>query len=106
MKPAIGRIVHYRLSKEDVAAIERRRKLLGVDRTQLFSGNAVREGDTFPAMIVRAWGEQPTSAVQLQVYLDGNDTHWATSVQVGEGPRTFSWPERPAPVGVAYGDRI
>ncbi len=104
MKPTIGRIVHYRLSKEDVDAIQRRRAR--VSDPQVLFGNAVKEGDTFPAMIVRAWGEQPTSAVQLQVYLDGNDTHWATSVQVGEGPRTYSWPERPAPAGVSYGDRI
>jgi hypothetical protein len=93
MKPTIGRIVHYRLSKQDAEEIASRRGL-HVHAHEILRGNRVEEGDTFPAMIVRTWGDQPTSAVQLQVFLDGNDTHWATSVQVGEGPRTFSWPTR------------
>ena len=45
-------------------------------------------------MIVRTWGELANGAVQLQVFLDGNDVLWATSVCVGEGPGTWSWPAK------------
>ena len=93
MKPTIGRIVEYRLSQQDAVAIAARRRLQA-HAFEIFQGNRVAEGDTFPAMIVRVWGEAPESAVQLQVFLDGTDTYWATSVQVGEGPRTYSWPIR------------
>lgn len=91
MKPTIGRIVHYRLSPQDAGEImHRRNNSANADHR----GNRVQAGDTFPAMIVRVWGDEPDSLVQLQVFLDGNDTHWATSVERGEGPRTFSWPVR------------
>jgi hypothetical protein len=102
MTPTIGCIVHYRLSKQDAEEITSRRLTqaqlplgnAGSRSAGVFRGNRVEEGDTFPAMIVRTWGDQPDSMVQLQVFLDGNDTHWATSVQVGEGPRSYSWPQR------------
>jgi len=93
LKPTIGRVVHYRLAAHYVAEIESRRALR-TSAHEILRGNPVKEGDTFPAMIVRVWGEAPESLVQLQVFLDGNDTLWATSVHVGEGPGTFSWPAR------------
>jgi hypothetical protein len=93
MKPTIGRIVHYRLGKQDADDITARRALRS-SSFEILRGNRVEEGDVFPAMIVRAWGDQTDSMVQLQVFLDGNDTHWATSVQAGDGPRTYSWPPR------------
>lgn len=86
--PSIGRIVHYRLSTSDVEAINRRRG------AQAHIGNEVLEGDVFPMLITKTWGSEPTSCVNGQVFLDGNDCLWATSVRVGEGPRTFSWPMR------------
>lgn len=113
--PTVGRIVHYRLSEQDAAQINRRRtngksiadrmqllvhttgdeKLVGWPvGAQAHIGNEAREGDTLPMMIVKTWGDTPTSAVNGQVFLDGNDVLWATSVCVGEGPRTFSWPTR------------
>lgn len=88
MKPSIGRIVHYTLSQHDADEINRNR----VDTAQ--SGNHAREGDVYPAMIVRIFGETPESAVNLQVFLDGNDTHWATSRTLGEGAYHWAWPER------------
>jgi hypothetical protein len=103
MKPTIGRIVHYRLSAQDAEAINRRRNHAfnhrdahhaNANGVQLHQGNSVSEGDVYPMMITRVWGNEPTSYVNGQVMLDGNDLHWATSVQVGEGPRTFSWPKR------------
>ncbi len=109
--PSIGRIVHYRLSADDVAQINRRRttgasiaeRMKYGDDPQLKAwpagaqahiGNEAKEGDTFPMLIVRCWGDTPTSCVNGQVFIDGNDVLWATSVSVGEGPRTWSWPAR------------
>lgn len=105
--PTIGRIVHYRLSKEDVEQINRRRTNGSSIAQRMKSsppewpagvqahiGNEAREGDIFPMMITKIWGEFPDSAVNGQVFLDGNDILWATSVSVGEQPRTFSWPVR------------
>lgn len=114
--PTIGRIVHYRLSADDATAINRRRttgasiaERMKIQVSQVESmqpltawpagaqahiGNEVKEGDTFPMLIVRCWGDTETSCVNGQVLLDGNDALWATSVSVGEGPRTWSWPGR------------
>ena len=122
--PSIGRIVHYRLSAQDVGEITRRRttgksiaerlKWGVVGRhndaipahsedgsvrawpagAQAHIGNEVHEGDVFPMLIVRIWGSAATSAVNGQVFLDGNDVYWATSRIVGDQPGTFSWPVR------------
>ena len=105
MIPSIGRIVHYRLTEQQAAEINRRRTTgqsiaerikvvawpLGA---QAHIGNTVAAGDTFPGMIVRTWGSDPTSPVQLQVFLDGNDVLWATSVCAGDGPGTWCWPAK------------
>jgi hypothetical protein len=88
--PTPGRIVLYRLSADDVLQIRTRRSQgYGAAR-----GNGVAEGDTFPMLLVRVHGSAPDSYVNGQVFLDGPDTLWVTSVKVGEGPRTFSWPSR------------
>lgn len=89
-KPSIGRIVHYRLSGEDAYLINGRRRFAPESK-----GNTVTEGESYPMIITRVWGEHPESAVNGQVFLDGDDVLWATSVTVGEGPRTFSWPTIP-----------
>lgn len=115
--PSIGRIVHYRLSAQDVEQIMRRRttgKSIA-DRmnastaaveggapaivawpagAQAHIGNDVKEGDVFPMMITRTWGESSGSAVNGQVFLDSNDVFWARSRTVGDQPGTFSWPMR------------
>lgn len=107
MKPSICRIVQYRLSADDAAQVMRRRttgKSIA-DRMQAENvtwpagaqahiGNEVKEGDTFPMLIVRVWGTDETSSVNGQVFLDGTDVLWVTSVSAGEGPHTWSWPER------------
>lgn len=104
----IGRIVHYKLNEGDAEAINRRREDYRLYRRastasgiaavgtgdQVHVGNGVKAGDVFPAMVVRRWGDAPTSSVQLQVFLDGNDTYWATSVNEGEGERQWRWPPR------------
>lgn len=89
MKPSIGRIVHYTLTQPDADQINRQR----ADGTP-HTGNHAQEGDVYPAMIVRIFGETPESAVNLQVFLDGNDTFWATSRTLGDGPFHWAWPER------------
>lgn len=108
--PTVGRIVQYTLTQYDADAINRRRAdfqaflsfhcssshpgQADADGHQAHVGNHVEEGDTFPALIVRPWGDSPESAVNLQVLLDGNDAYWATSRTVGDGPGHWHWPER------------
>lgn len=55
-------------------------------------------GDKYPMMITRVWGDpepgKPSSAtpetnVNGQVFLDGNDTIWVTSVHCADEPRGF-----------------
>jgi hypothetical protein len=115
MIPTIGRIVHYRLDANDAAQVNRRRttgksiadriaqQVITLEHGQVpqwplgaqaHIGNEAKEGDTFPMLIVKCWGDTETSCVNGQVFLDGNDVLWATSVSVGEGPRTWSWPGR------------
>ena len=113
--PTIGRIVHYRLSAQDAEQIMRRRttsksiadrmqilvhttgdeKLVGWPvGAQAHIGNDAKEGDTFPMLITKTWGDTATSAVNGQAFLDGNDVLWVTSASVGEGPSSWSWPPR------------
>lgn len=87
-RPTVCRIVLYRLSEDDATAVNRRRN---IDPS---TGNRVQAGETYPMVITRVWGDQPDSAVNGQVLLDGGDTLWATSVLFGEGPRHFTWPPR------------
>lgn len=98
--PTPGRIVLYRVNGQQALEINRRRKD-AFDRidwhraiksgAQVHIGNEVNEGDIFPMIIVRVWGETPTCAVNGQVLLDGADTLWATSVSVGDRPGSFHW---------------
>lgn len=87
--PSVGRIVQYRLNQYNVESIRERRA------SGVFQGNPVQEGDMVPMLICQPWGNpQPTSAVNGQAFLDGNDSLWLTSVMCGEGPGTWSWPTR------------
>lgn len=102
---APGRIVHYTLSQQDVDLINKRRKdfqefcrnhraagTYPSDGYQAHVGNEVREGDQYPAIIVRVF--EAAKSANLQVLLDGNDTFWACSVGEGEGGRHWNWPPR------------
>ncbi|MFI2367311.1 hypothetical protein [Streptomyces sp. NPDC018833] len=101
--PTVGRIVHYTLSLQDADAVNRRRAEATSARASenpeirpryvAHVGNHASAGDVFPAMVVRVW-QGDEASVQLQVFLDGNDTYWATSRREGTGPGTWSWPER------------
>lgn len=105
--PSIGRIVHFELSDQDASEINRRRtnsrliaERMNADPpawpsgAQAHIGNEAKSGQMFPMLIVQVWGSTPTSCVNGQVFLDGNDVFWATSVSAGEGPHTFRWPTR------------
>lgn len=105
MIPTVGRIVHYTLTEGDVKEIERRRadargSAISADHTgaQVHVGNPTSPGDVFPMLITRVWAspEQVTenTAIQGQVFLDGNDVLWVTSVQQGDGERQWHEPPR------------
>lgn len=107
MTPTVGRIVHYKLSEWDVAAINRRRAdyqntlRAGEGNATGYVahvGNDVRAGDDYPAIVVRCWFTDytPESCVNLQVLLDGNDSYWATSRRQGDENGQWRWPERVA----------
>lgn len=83
--PTIGRIVHYRLSEGDAAAIGKQRTETGA------TGNPVSAGDVYPAQIVRDFGGP---SYNLQVALDGTDVYWATSRQEGTEDGRWFWPPR------------
>lgn len=76
--PTIGRIVTYVLTEQDAAAI-------GAGNGRC---NVPKEGDAYPAMIVRVWD----GSVNLQVFYDGDGVLWATSRPEGERPGTWHWP--------------
>lgn len=101
MKPTIGRIVVYRVSSQDADAINRRRKDAAEklawhqalkSGAQIHVGNAVKEGDEFPLVITRVWGDAEYSAFNGQLFLDGNDLYWVTSTCIGTKPRECYWP--------------
>ncbi len=101
--PTIGRIVHYRLRDTDADAINRRRKDARAKMdwhrenktgAQVHVGNDVSGGEIYPMIITRVWGTDPTSAVNGQVLLDGNDLYWVTSTALGDEPGRFCWPNR------------
>lgn len=99
MVPSIGRIVHYRLAPWDADAINRRRadgerNGRRDDGAQVHHGNRASEGDVLPAMIVRCWGDTEGAMVNLQVFLDGNDTLWVSSRQEGESVGNWFAPPR------------
>jgi hypothetical protein len=98
--PTVGRIVHYTLSQSDADQINRRRAHAALHLNEhrdnangviVHSGNPVAEGNVFPMIITRVW-ENDTHGVNGQVFLDGNDLFWATSIAEGEGPHHYAWP--------------
>ncbi|WP_457028091.1 hypothetical protein [Kitasatospora sp. P5_F3] len=110
MQPTIGRIVHYTLTDQDAAAINKRRDDFrahqrtiakaadpgqpGATGHMAHVGNHAEAGQTFPAMIARIWDTNPAPGCNLQVVLDGTDTYWATSRHEGTEPGNWAWPPR------------
>lgn len=99
MQPSIGRIVHYKLTADDAAAINRRRVAdVGhsedwPEGAQAHVGNPASEGQIVPAIVVSQLTGDPT-VVNAQAFLDGNDSYWITSVHEGTDNGQWSWPPR------------
>jgi hypothetical protein len=98
--PAIGDWVTYTLDDADAHLITSRR----MAQPDAAKGNPVAAGDTFPALVVGAFETEPDDVengdpaigqvryayeihpgneghVNLQVFLDGYDQHWATDIR-------------------------
>ena len=94
----LGEMVVYKIGEQDVDAINRRREHYkasrgrGIEGFIAHVGNPVQAGDEFPMLITRVWGPDIEVAyVNGQVFLDGNDVFWATSVNHGFGEREFTF---------------
>lgn len=108
MRPTIGQIVHYRLTADDAARMNKRRADYHAFATAhahphdpdtapptghvAHVGNALEAGNYYPAMVVRT--DLSPDSINLQVFLDGTDQLWATSVHEGDEPGTWAWPPR------------
>lgn len=81
----VGRIVQFRHDAGTAA------------QANALGGNQVSEGTVEAAVIVRAWGEFETSAVNLKVFRDGPTDLWVTSAvgdPAGEAGRSWRFPPR------------
>lgn len=109
MNPTPGRIVHYVLREADAEAVNRRRTTGGAIAERMpiyaqahitewpFVGNLATAGDVLPMIIARVWPDEygaGVPGVNGQVFLDGNDTLWVTSVREGTEPGTWCQPPR------------
>jgi hypothetical protein len=99
--PSVGRIVHYRLTEADALRINKRRADFDAHRRtgeykdtgyMAHYGNTVSVGDVFPAIVVRAF--ESVHGVNAQVFLDGTESLWVTSIAEGDKPGHWSWPPR------------
>lgn len=90
-KPSVGRIVHYKLAQHDVVAIDRQHPMIDANG-QRTTRNPVSTGDVYPAMVVHVFAA--AECANLQVFLDGDCSHWATSAPEGDEPGQWSWPPR------------
>lgn len=97
--PEVGDIVKYRLSGADRDAIQgRRQRALDAPPhawgSQTHVGSPVSMGQQFPGIVVRTFDRDGKLAVNLQVQLDGTDTHWVRMAVHGVDPGQWDWPAR------------
>lgn len=92
-----GRIVHYVITDEDALSINFKRRIYPSE----IEGNTVVTGSHFPAIITRVFHNEfgeGNHGVNLQVFLDGNDSLWVKSVTFADPSElllgTYHWPER------------
>lgn len=117
--PSLGSIVQYTLTQDDAQLISSRR----MAQPDAAKGNPVHAGQVCPAMIVGVYDEDtdtttppataalgqtryafeqhPTAPdnVNLQVFLDGYDQHWATDIR----PATDEDTDDDAPADATHG---
>lgn len=91
--PTVGRTVHYILSAQDVAYIDRTcpAQVQGESGYYEAVRNPVAEGQVYPAQVVATWGGP---SANLVVQLDGTAQYWATSRGEGDQPGQWFWPPR------------
>lgn len=84
----LGTFVDYELTSSDVTQIMRRRNdaktsikdnTVGNTGFVLHFGNDVSEGEVYPLLVTKIWDN---GLVNGQVFLDGNDCLWVTSVKI------------------------
>jgi hypothetical protein len=117
----VGQMVIYKLSEHDAKAIVASRLSAGRGTV---TGNDPREGDEYPALIVRDWAQYQSvlrekfeagsltnglgvvvtwedhvrqASCNLQVFLDGTDVYWATSRSEFDPNKHGDW--EPLPEG-------
>ena len=94
--PNTGYIIKVYLSKKTIVAAQAfgtKTHTFGRVR-ELMAANGANTQNQLPAMIVAVWGDQPTSAVNLRIYIDGPDgTLWKTSVACGTANEAGVFPE-------------
>lgn len=80
----VARIVHYALTQQNAEAINKRRQDARDSKiaqtssgAQVHFGNEARAGDILPLLVTKVW---PDGLVNGQVFLDGNDILWVSSV--------------------------
>jgi hypothetical protein len=94
--PTVGRLIHYRLSTQDVADINRRRRRSAAAPKNEWGyiaprGNPVSTGQIVPAVVTATYGG---TTINANVLLDGTDTLWVTSRPHGDEAGQWCWPER------------
>lgn len=81
MKPSIGRIVIYRPTE--------------AEKKVMADTIGCNTSDILPATIVAVWGDSEESCINVKVHQDGDVPDlWKTSINRGEEPGQWNWPER------------
>lgn len=70
-----GRIVLFTITEGHAKSINAQRTAAGYSTK---TGNQARAGDVYPLLVVRVWND--LGSVNGQLFLDGNDSYWITSV--------------------------
>jgi hypothetical protein len=77
MKPTIGRIVHYKLTDDEISNLD------GIHNNKM---------SLLPAIITTVWSD---TCINVQVFVDGHKgSFWKTSINEGSEAGSWSWPTR------------
>ncbi|MFF7966773.1 hypothetical protein ACFZC3_15575 [Streptomyces sp. NPDC007903] len=90
MTPTVGRIVHYRMSDDDVTRARQELR----HKVRMEEHNAPQTGQTYAAVITSVNGHLDHPDINLRVLLDGPFDFFAPSRAEGAEPGMWSWPER------------